>query len=142
MFRFFIRCAAFFALAGISVSALATKPCMPGPCVGSGGGIDIRQCERIADWIAVGTISEVVHHEMGFPLLKDFAEFTFTAQSWEKGEGRVGQEIRFKVGWCENTRPLPKDTSGSFRFFGKTLATAPPFLNQYIHFEPLPIATP
>lgn len=133
-------CGALFATAGIPGSALATKPCLPGPCEAIGGGIDLPKCEKAADWIAVGVISNVVRHEQGPPLMKDFAEFTFTVQAWEKGQGKVGQEIRFQVGWCENTRPLPKDTSGRFRFFGKTLPVDPTIPNQYIHFEPFPSA--
>lgn len=121
---------------------LATKPCLPGPCDAPGGGTDIKKCESVADWVAVGTISKVVRHEQGPPLLKDFAEFTFTVKAWEKGQGKVGQEIRFQVGWCENTRPLPKDTSGLFRFFGKTLPAEPTLPNQYIHFEPVTSTKP
>ena len=118
--------------------ARATKPCLPAPCDAPGGGADLKKCEAIADWIAVGTVTNVVRHEQGPPLSKDFAEFTFVVKSWEKGAGKAGLEIRFQVGWCENTRPLPKDTWGLFRFFGRAFPKDPSVPNQYLHFELLP----
>jgi|SRR5664279_1352248 len=117
--------------------AFATKPCLPSPCETRGGTIDVAKCQGLADWIATGTITNVVHHEQGDPLFKDFAEFTFTVQSLEKGTGLVGREIRFQVGWCENSQPLPKDTSGTFRIFGLPLPKDPSIPNQYFHFEPI-----
>jgi hypothetical protein len=89
----------------------------------------------MADWIATGTITGVVHHVQGEPLFKDFAEFKFTVQTLEKGAGLVGREIPFQVGWCENTQPLPKDTFGTFRMFGLPLPKDPSVPNQYLHFE-------
>jgi len=115
----------------------ATKPCLPSPCETKGGTIDVARCQILADWIATGTITSVVHHEQGYPLLKDFAEFTFTVQTSEKGASMVGREIRFQVGWCENSQPLPKDTSGTFRIFGLPLPKDASLPNQYLHFEPL-----
>jgi hypothetical protein len=96
----------------------ATKPCQSSPCQAPSGELDRPKCEQVAKWIAVGVISRVEHHREGPPLLKDFARFTFRVQRWEKGTGKVGQEFRFKVGWCDNQQELPKDTSGLFRFFG------------------------
>jgi hypothetical protein len=122
--------------------SLATKPCIPGPCEAPGGGTDLKRCQSVADWVAVGTITKVVRHEQGPPLNKDFAEFTFTVNTWEKGAGKPLQEIRFQVGWCENTRPLPRDTSGLFRFFGPALPADPSLPNHYLHFEPVPLAKP
>jgi hypothetical protein len=98
-------------IAALQSPVLATKPCLPSPCETTGGTIDRAKCQRLADWIVTGTITSVVHHEQGYPLLKDFAEFTFTVQTWEKGNGKIGREFRFQVGWCENSQPLPKDTS-------------------------------
>lgn len=109
----------------------ATKPCPPSPCASSGQ-FDRVKCRQLADWVAAGVITDVIHHPEGHPLWKDFAEFTFHVQSWEKGSGKQGQEIRFRVGWCDNRQELPKDISGSFRFYGMT-ATAGG--NQYLHFE-------
>ena len=73
-----------------SSPALSTKPCPPPPCE-SHGKLDPEKCQTLAAWVAVGTISNVVHHEQGPPLSKDFAEFTLTVQKWEKGAGKVGQ---------------------------------------------------
>ena len=117
--------------------AFATKPCLPSPCETRGGTFDAVKCQDVADWIATGTITSVVHHEQGDPLHKDFAEFTFTVQTQVKGTGMVGREIRFQVGWCENSQPLPKDVSGRFRIFGLPLPKDPSVPNQYLHFEPV-----
>jgi hypothetical protein len=85
--------------------------------------------------VAVGTVSNVVHHPEGPPLSKDFAEFTFTARRWEKGKGQANQRYRFKVGWCENQQVLPKDTTVPFRVFG----TSPGAQGElrYVFLEPL-----
>ncbi len=91
----------------------------------------------LSAWVAVGTIEDVVHHETGPPLLKDFAEFTFRVQRWEKGSSPDGQKIRFRVGWCQNSQTLPKDTSGPFRFFGLALPKDSSTLPEYLHFEKL-----
>jgi hypothetical protein len=115
----------------------ATKPCLPPPCEIAGGATDLAKCQALAAWVATGNINDVVHHEQGFPLNKDFAEFTLTIQAWEKGTGKTGQEIRFQVGWCENTQPLPRDTSGTFRFFGLPAPGDSSIPNQYLHFEPV-----
>jgi hypothetical protein len=71
--------------------------------------------------VAVGRISKVVHHPAGYPLLKDFAQFTFTVERWEKGDRTTRRELRFKVGWCENQQEPPTDKSGQahqVRIFG------------------------
>jgi hypothetical protein len=117
--------------------AFATTPCPPPPCRTSAGDIDVAQCRELAGWVATGKISDVVHHEEGFPLLKDFAEFTFTVGAWEKGNGKVGQTLRFKVGWCDNWKTPPKDISGSFRFYGVAPPKDPSTPNQFLYFEPV-----
>jgi hypothetical protein len=129
-------------VAVVQPPALATKPCLPSPCETKGGTIDAAKCRNLADWVATGTITNVVHHEQGDPLFKDFAEFTFTAQTSEKGASMVGREIRFQVGWCENAQPLPKDTSGAFRIFGLPLPKDASIPNQYLHFEALKVQRP
>jgi hypothetical protein len=120
---------------GFQLPAFATKPCLPSPCEARGGTIDAAKCWALADWIATGTITSVVHHVQGDPLFKDFAEFRFAVQALEKGDGLAGREIPFQVGWCENTQPLPKDTSGTFRMFGLPLTEDPSVPNRYLHFE-------
>ena len=43
---------------------------------------------------------------------------------------------RFRVGWCENGRELPKETAGRFRFYG----TGPKDAERplYLDFERIP----
>ena len=113
----------------VTSPAAGTKPCPPSPCLLENGTLDRARCTDLAAWVAVGTIENVVHHEAGPPLLKDFAEFTFRARKWEKGSGHDGQRIRFRVGWCQNAQALPKDTSGAFRFFGLPLPKDSPRRN-------------
>jgi len=123
------------ALLGGANEIRATKPCPPSPCLDSSGKLDRAKCEDSATWVAVGTISNVVHRPAGSLLLKDFAEFTFKVRSWEKGAGKAGQELRFKVGWCENREEPPADPTALIRVFG-----APPaFGNEqrYIFLESL-----
>ena len=126
----------------LPLSALATKPCERSPCESESGGVDLAACARAADWIATGTITAVVHHGQGYPLLKDFADFTFVAQRWEKGAGAPGQRVRFRVGWCDNREPLPPDTSGTFRFYGEALPKDAASAPKYLHFERAPAAAP
>ena len=119
----------------LTPGAHATKPCPPAPCNGPTGKLDRPSCEALADWVAEGIITTVVHHREGPPLAKDFAEFTFSVRRWEKKANGVGAELRFKVGWCENRQELPADTSGTFRFFGKTAASQLSGGSVYLHFE-------
>jgi hypothetical protein len=118
--------------------AFATEPCLPSPCTGTDGKVDTAKCARLAAWVATGTISRVIHHEQGDPLFKDFAEFSFTVKASEKGSIKVGREVRFQVGWCQNWLALPKNTSGTFRFFGLPLPTDVTLPNQYLYFESAP----
>lgn len=130
--------AAFLCLGGL-VSVLvaapvrATKPCPPPVCRDDAGAIDAARCKALSDWVAIGTIGAVVHHEEPYPLLKDFAEFSFTITTPEKGPVEVGQVLRFRVGWCENSRPPPENTSGLFRFFG--LLSSDPTQPRFLDFE-------
>jgi len=119
-----------------SRTGTATKPCPPSPCTPKGV-VDLAKCREISDWIATGTISKVVHHPADFPLLKDFAEFTFTVSKWEKGTGKSDQTIDFRVGWCDNSQTLPKETKGLFTCYGPTLPKDPALPNRYFYFEPV-----
>jgi hypothetical protein len=134
--------AIFVACITFAAPAFATKPCPPPPCAARAGSVDGAKCAALAAWVAVGGISKIVHHHEGPPLSKDFAEFTFTVTSWEKGSGTPGQQIRFQVGWCENGRPLPEDTAGSFRFFGEALPADVSFAGRYLDFEAVQPARP
>jgi hypothetical protein len=113
----------------------ATEPCLRSPCQDSSGALVRSQCVEAAAWVAVGAVSNVVHHPAGPPLSKDFAEFTFTVRCWEKGKGKAGQRYRFHVGWCDNQQELPKVTTAPFRVFG----TSPGAQDEprYLFLEPL-----
>lgn len=115
--------------------ALATEPCLPSPCAGTNYTVDVAKCRVLADWVATGTITSVVHHQQGDPVFKDFADFTLTVKGTEKGTIKVGRTIRFQVGWCQNWLALPRDTSGTFRFFGLPLPADSSLPNQYLYFE-------
>jgi hypothetical protein len=116
-------------------AAHATEPCMPSPCSGANYAIDVAKCRSLADWVATGTITRVVHHRQGEPVFKDFADFTFTVKASEKGTMKPGREIAFQVGWCQNWLQLPKETSGTFRFYGLPLPADAGVPNQYLYFE-------
>jgi hypothetical protein len=126
-----------FIICTVYAPAFATEPCLPSPCTGTGGSVDTAKCSRLAEWVATGTITSVVHHKQGDPVFKDFAEFTFTVKASEKGAMVVGRQIRFQVGWCQNWLALPKNTSGIFRFFGLPLPADATLPNQYLFFEPV-----
>jgi hypothetical protein len=121
----------------VASSGFATKPCPGSPCESPHGTFDRARCESLADWVAAGSISEVVHHPAGPPMLKDFAEFTFTIRRVEKGDVKAGQILKFRVGWCQNAQTLPPDTSGEFRFFGLPLPKDPAYQNEYLYFTPV-----
>jgi hypothetical protein len=97
--------------------ASATKSC-PGalPC-DTERKFNEQLCTQKADWVAVGDITDIVHDIQGPPLGRDFAEFTLRVEQWEKGVPPP-YPLRFKVGWCNNFRSLPADTTGKFRFYG------------------------
>lgn len=132
--------AAGFVLAGSLVwtpSILGTKPCPPSPCEKASGQFDRAACEAAAAWIAQGTITKVVHHREGPPLAKDFAEFTFRIERWEKKADGVDPRLRFKVGWCDNRQELPARTDGSFRVFGLLPGTGTAREPRYLFVEPV-----
>src|SRR5260370_3868091 len=117
--RLAARVAIALCLTGTSPS-LATEPCLRSPCDDSSGSLGRSKCVEAATWVAVGAVSNVVHHPAGAPLSEDFAAFTFTVRRWEKGKGQANQKYRFKVGWGENQHELPKDTTLPFRASGKS----------------------
>jgi hypothetical protein len=135
----------FIAAVGLAVMFIpcaavnATKPCEISPCQASSGEFDRKACEAAAAWVAVGRISKVVHHPAGPPLLKDFAQFTFTVERWDKSDGKTSRELRFKVGWCDNQQEPPGDKSGQahkVRMFGAPASSAGE--PRYLYLERLP----
>jgi len=86
---------------------------------------DPQACFEIASWVAVGKITSVKRKSIGDPLNKDFSEFTFEIEKWEKEPQASIKSIKFKVGWCKNMRPLPSDTKGKFRIYGRNLPNSP-----------------
>jgi len=99
---------------------ISTKPCPAPECKG-------ESCRAKADYVALGTITNVVHHPEPAPLLKDFAEFTLVVTKCEKGT--CPKEIKYRVGWCTNARTLPADTKGEFIFYGKKSSAEPQYLD-------------
>jgi hypothetical protein len=135
--RFSIGSLVIGCLFGFADLCHATKPCPPSPCVDEYNKFDEAACRAKSDWIAVGTIANVVHKREGQPTNKDFATFTLRVQKWEMGGKNQSDKLTFKVGWCENQQELPADTSGLFRFYG-TLKPAPVSgSKQYYYFEAL-----
>ena len=128
----------FFSILHSGPSA-ATKPCPPDPCRSPSGSVDAGKCRELAAWVAVGEIVDVVHHEAGPPLQKDFAEFTLRISSWEKAADSRPVVLRFRVGWCDNAQEIPKDHAGKFRFYGLPLPLDPSLPHQYLAFEPLAV---
>lgn len=91
-------------------------------------------------WIAVGTIADVTHQVEGPPLAKDFASFTLKVERWEKGADPNVTEMRFQVGWCENSQELPRDLSPWFRFYGTGAPGSPEA--RYLRIEPATALAP
>lgn len=103
-------------------NAGATKPCPQPPCDDT----DVACWEQHASWIAVGTIGEVRRHPMGTPLMKDFASYVLQVTAWEKThDQREPRRLSMQVGWCDSAKQLPRDLSGTFRFYGKLMAAEP-----------------
>ena len=124
-------------LLGVADLCHATKPCPPSPCVNENNQFNEAACREKSDWVAVGTISNVVHQREGQPTNKDFAKFTLQVKKWEMGGNNQSDILNFQVGWCENQQELPTDTSGLFRFYG-TLKPGPVSGSaQYYYFEAL-----
>ena len=104
----------------LSLTALATKPCAPNPCFVKCK-FDQKKCEELSTWIATGKIVNVRSDKKPKPLNKDFAQFDFLAHNWKKSAKKKARKIQFKVGWCNNQKALPKDYSGDFVFYGKSI---------------------
>ncbi len=121
-----------------TTAAFATKPCPPSPCV-TQSQFDKEKCVAASNWIATGEVKKVIHNYSGEPLNKDFASFIFFVKTQEKGKEPVHKELHFTVGWCDNPKPLPKDTSGLFRFYGITYKSMANKTDkyEYLHFEHL-----
>lgn len=115
----------------------ATKPCSPSPCLNANNEFDQAACWAKSDWVAVGHISKVVHRPEQEPTNKDFARFSFRVVRWEKGGKGRDRELNFEVGWCENQKELPANTSGKFRFYGKHQPAPVSGSDQYYYFEAL-----
>ncbi len=121
-----------FLIALFPPSAGVAKPCDP-ICT------DAEECEPLAEWIADGTITNVEHDKVGFPVHKDYASFDFTPKKMLKGDdSAVGKPIRYKVDWCNNSRGLPKNIEGTFRFFGKKPSGDEDEAPVYLFFEKTP----
>lgn len=132
-------------LAGFLVGtpvAQATKPCALSPCENSSGQFERARCEAQADWIAQGTIDDVLHHREGPPTGKDFAQFTFTPTRWEKKLESSRRIFHFTVGWCDNRQQLPRVTSGLFRVFGVASKTGASGSDHYLYLEPIGVQAP
>ncbi|MDT8405363.1 hypothetical protein [Sulfuriflexus sp.] len=114
--------------------ALATKTCPPSPCF-EDSRFSSKMCEAVSDWVAIGSIENIIHDPQGEPLLKDFASFTFKIKSWEKGADKDLDMIRFKVGWCSNRQELPEDTSGLFRLYGKRYVIDEQSTYEYLYID-------
>ncbi len=114
----------------------ATKPCPQLPCF-SQSKFDKQKCVAAADWIATGQITKVIHNYKGEPLNKDFARFSFIVKTQEKGNAAIQKELRFTIGWCDNSKSLPEDTSGFFRFYGITHKSIDTKTDsyEYLYFE-------
>jgi len=121
-------------LASLACSAFATKACPPPPCWTPQAQFDPTVCDAKADWIAIGHITKLVHHPAGYPLNKDFSEFTFVVDRWIKGGEKLPREIPFHTQWCTNSEPMQTD-KGTFRFWGKNRPDVPNAEWEFLHFE-------
>jgi hypothetical protein len=120
-------------LALLALPLGATPPCPSSPCYRAGK-FDAARCEAASDWMALGTIKNLVHHKAGYPLMKDFATFTFVVDRWVRGRDRKMKEIPFTVGWCRNGEEMTGDY-GYFMFWGKNKPKTPNAEWEYLHFE-------
>ena len=123
-----------FLLALIACSAFATKPCPPPPCSTPKAQFDPAVCDAKADWIAIGHVTKLIHHPTGYPLNKDFTEFTFVIDRWIKGGDKLPHEIPFRTQWCTNGESMQSD-KGTFRFWGKNRPDVPNAEWEFLRFE-------
>jgi hypothetical protein len=125
-------------LAFLACSAFATKPCPPPPCGNPKTQFDPAVCDTKADWIAVGHVTKLIHHPAGFPLNKDFTEFTFVVDRWIKGGERLPHEIPFHTQWCTNGEEM-RTGAGTFRLWGKNRPDAANAEWEFLHFEKMDV---
>jgi len=79
------------------------------PCWTPNAQFDPAVCDAKAGWIAIGHITKLVHHPSGYPLNKDFTEFTFVVDRWIKGGDKLPREIPFRTQWCTNGDVMQTD---------------------------------
>jgi hypothetical protein len=121
-------------LAFIALPAFATKPCPPPPCWTPTVQFDPVVCDAKAGWIAIGHVTKLIHHPSGYPLNKDFTEFTFIVDRWIKGGDKLLHEIPFRTQWCSNAGVM-QTGKGTFRFWGKNRPDVPNAEWEFLHFE-------
>jgi hypothetical protein len=121
------------AVLGWALTATATKPCPEDPCY-TPGEFHAGACRALAKWIVVARLTAIRHQPQPAPVLKDFAEFEVQIEKWEKGQSTV-EKLQFRVGWCDNSLPPPKQIGARMRIYGKgdPGAREP----QYLGLEPL-----
>jgi hypothetical protein len=104
-------------LVALPLTAAATKPCPADPCAPHGGELDPEICAQKASYILVGTVESLTHNKNPAPVFKDFIEFVVRVDKWERGKGPA--TLRFKVGWCNNSRPPPAEIGAKIRIYGE-----------------------
>lgn len=122
-------------LALLALPLHATKPCPAPPCFDQPSGeFNAKKCNAGSDWVASGHITNLVHHPQGYPLMKDFATFTFVVEHWLRGGDPTVKEIPFTVGWCRNSEEMRSDR-GTFMFWGKNKPKGENAEWEFVHFE-------
>ncbi|MEB8434481.1 hypothetical protein OO007_19745 [Cocleimonas sp. KMM 6892] len=102
----------------LCLGAYATKPCPPSPCFVEGK-FNQNVCLEKSEWVAIGRINQIVDDQVGNPINKNLSRFVLNIETWKKNPHDYPDALKFKVGWCNNSKELPKDSKGLFIFYGK-----------------------
>ena len=106
-----------------SFLSAALAACSPPPSTHDGNTGTIGLALQVAPGVTINTISwSIANAASGFT-----QSGTVNVQN--------SNTIRFQVGWCQNWLQLPRDTSGTFRFYGLPLPSDSGVPGQYLYFE-------
>jgi hypothetical protein len=133
-FKFGLSLCATLALGlGLSARGLAANVCPPNPCFDSQDTFDRVTCRRVAEWVAIGSVTSVTPLPAGG---KDSAQVTLRISQWEKASKSVSvaTSLQFIAGPCDNLQDLAPSKNRVYRFYGKR-SPAPSNAFVYFYYE-------
>ncbi|HTE42275.1 MAG TPA: hypothetical protein VK629_15740 [Steroidobacteraceae bacterium] len=128
-----VVCATLVVGLGSSTQGFAANTCPPNPCFDNKDTFSRATCQRIADWVVIGSVTSVAPLPSG---AKESAQVTLRVSQWEKSAKSVSvaTTLQFIAGPCDNVQDLKNVKNGVYRFYGKR-SPAPSNAFVYFYYE-------